>query len=137
VDKTLPSHMNWSYRVATTAASKLPLNWQEQGTLMAQQVAHLVTLYNIAPQLVINTVETGLHVVPSGGEKTWERKGSKHVKVLGQEDKRQVTVVVSSDLQVDHYRCKSLLLVRHNVHFHHQARDAKNALMLDFITHVL
>jgi hypothetical protein len=37
-----------------------------------------------------------MHLVPTGGSKTWEKKGSKHVSVHGKEDKRQVTVVVSS-----------------------------------------
>jgi hypothetical protein len=46
----------------------------------------------------VNNYLTGIHLVPNGGEKTWEPKGSKHVQVLGFEDKRQVTMVVSSKI---------------------------------------
>lgn len=38
----------------------------------------------------------GIHLVPMGRECTWEKKGSKDIKVTGMEDKRQVTCCVSS-----------------------------------------
>jgi hypothetical protein len=38
------------------------------------------------------------HLIPNGGEKTCESKGTKHVQVLSLEDKRQVTMVVSSNV---------------------------------------
>ena len=36
--------------------------------------------------------------MPIGGSRTWETKGAKHVKVHGAEDKRKITVTVSSAL---------------------------------------
>jgi hypothetical protein len=88
--------LNWSYRASTTAAGKLPKDWEDQGKRMAQRVAYLSKLHDIPPSLVVNTDQTGMHLVPTGGSRTWEKKGSKHVSVHGKEDKRQVTVVVSS-----------------------------------------
>jgi hypothetical protein len=63
---------------------------------MAQHVAYLVKCYNIPFELVINTDQTGLHLMPKWGTKTWEEKGTKSVAIIGQGDKRQVTVAVSS-----------------------------------------
>jgi hypothetical protein len=92
------NELNWSFRKATTAASKLPKDWELQGLRMTQRIAYLVKCYNVPCELVVNTDQTGIHLVPTGGTKTWEEKGSKHVAVIGIEDKRQVTVAVSSSL---------------------------------------
>jgi hypothetical protein len=88
--------LHWSYRVATTAAQKLPLDWEAQGLKMSQRIAYLVKSYSIPDSMVINTDQTGIHLIPTGGAHTWDEKGTKHVKVHGMEDKRQVTVTVSS-----------------------------------------
>ena len=90
------SKLNWSYRASTTAAGKLPKDFEEQGRVMAQRCAYLVKVHNIPMELVVNSDQTGIHLVPTGGSRTWETKGSKHVKVHGAEDKRQITVAVSS-----------------------------------------
>ena len=63
---------------------------------MAQRTSYLVKAHSIAPELVINTDQTRIHLVPAGGARTWAEKGSKHVQILGMEDKRQITVSVSS-----------------------------------------
>lgn len=94
-------NLNWSYRAATGAAKKLPSDWEEQGLQMAQRVAYLVKAHSIPPQLVVNTDQTGIHLVPTGGAHTWAQKGSKHVLVHGVEDKRQITVSVSSSAAGD------------------------------------
>jgi hypothetical protein len=88
--------MNWSYRAATTAAGKLPLDYEVQGKKMAKKCAYLVKIHNIPEELVVNMDQTGVHLVPTGGARIWEEKNSKHVKVQGIEYKRQITVVVSS-----------------------------------------
>lgn len=54
---------------------------------MAQWVAYLVKLYNTPPELVVNTDQIRVHVVPSGEEKTWETKGTKHITLISMEDK--------------------------------------------------
>ena len=60
-------------------------------------IAYLVKVYDILLYLVINSDQTGIHLVPSAGGRTWDVKGVKDVKILGLEDKRQITCVVSSN----------------------------------------
>jgi hypothetical protein len=90
------TNLGWSFRKATGAARKLPNNWEQLGLLMAQRTAYLVKAYSIPPSMLVNTDQTGIHMVPSGGARTWAEKGSKHVLVHGMEDKRQITCSVSS-----------------------------------------
>ncbi len=71
----------------------MPTNWQEQGQNMAYRIIYLVKLYPIIPCLVVNSEQFGIHLVSTIGERTWESKG---IQVLRVEDKRQVTMVVSS-----------------------------------------
>jgi hypothetical protein len=97
----IKSELNWSYRASTTAAGKLPKDYEEQGKKMAQRCAYLVKMYNIPPELVVNTDQTGIHLVPTGGAKTWETKGSRHVLVHGVDDKRQFTQLLQ--LQVEKF----------------------------------
>jgi hypothetical protein len=40
--------------------------------------------------------QTRIHIVPIGGARTWETKGSQHVKVYGMEYQHQVTMAISS-----------------------------------------
>jgi hypothetical protein len=90
------TNLNWSFRKSTGSARKLPKDWEEQGLLMAQRAAYLVKAHSIPPELMVNTDQTGIHLIPIGGTRTWAEKGSKHVLVHGQDDKRQITVSVSS-----------------------------------------
>lgn len=52
-------------------------------------------MYDIPPSLVVDIDQIGIYLVSVGG-KTWKRRGTKHVKILGIEDKRQITMVVCS-----------------------------------------
>jgi hypothetical protein len=63
---------------------------------MAHRVAYLVKAYNIPTCLVINTDQTGIHLVSIKGDRTWETKGAEHIQVLGIENKKQITASVSS-----------------------------------------
>jgi hypothetical protein len=66
---------------------------------MVHRVAYLVKAYNVLASLVIIKHESiGIHLVLTSGEKTWEKKGSKYIHVLGVEDKRQITIVVHVQL---------------------------------------
>jgi hypothetical protein len=53
-------------------------------------------MYNIPPCSIVNIDQIGVHLVPIGGDRTWERKRTKHIQVLRIEDKRQITTFVSS-----------------------------------------
>jgi hypothetical protein len=63
---------------------------------MAQRCAYLVSVHNIPSELIVNIDQTGIHLVPTCGSRTWETKGAKHIRIQGQDDKRKITVVVSS-----------------------------------------
>ncbi len=88
-------HLNWLYWATTRATRKLPSTCEVEGTSMAHQVVYLVKMYNIPPCLVVDTNQTRVHLVPTRGDQTWGKKGSKHVQVLGIEDKRKIAIVVS------------------------------------------
>ena len=64
---------------------------------MAYTVAYLVRTYSIPSQLLVNSNQTWIHLVPNVEERTWEPKGEKHVQVLSIEDKHQITMVVTSN----------------------------------------
>ncbi len=61
---------------------------------MAYQVTYLVNVYNIIPGLVVNNDQTCVHFIPITTYWTWESKGSKHIQVLGVENKRLIIMVV-------------------------------------------
>ncbi len=63
---------------------------------MAYWVVYLVKAYNIPLAPVINNNQTCVHIIPITRERSWESKGSKHIQVLGVEDERQITMVISS-----------------------------------------
>jgi hypothetical protein len=85
----MKAKLGWYFRIIITIATKLPLDWEEQGTKMAHRVAYLVKTYNVPSSLVINTNQIGIHILPTGMERTWKKKGSKDIHVLGVEDKKQ------------------------------------------------
>jgi hypothetical protein len=89
-------NLDWSYRKVTGTARKLPKDWEEQGLKMAYRAAYLIKAYSIPEELFVNTDQTGIHLVPTGGSYTWEKKGSKYILIHGADDKRQITVSVSS-----------------------------------------
>jgi hypothetical protein len=60
-----------------------------------------VKAYSIPPTLVVNSNQTEIHLVRNGGERTLEPKGPKHVQMLGLEDKKQITMIVSSSVARD------------------------------------
>ena len=89
-------YSNWTIRICTTAASKLPLDWMEQGLNIIYMVAYIAKVYGIPSSLVVNSDQTGIHLVRAAGGKTWDAKGTKDVRILGMENKRQITCVMSS-----------------------------------------
>ncbi len=87
--------MNWNFKVGNTTASKMPMDWMEQGKFMVYRVAYCAKTYNIPPCLFVNIDQIGMHVVLIAREKTCESKGTKHIQMLGVENKRQVVTVAS------------------------------------------
>jgi hypothetical protein len=63
----MKQYMCWTYHVATTITSKLPLDWFAQRCTMTYKVIYLVKTYSIRPTLVVNSNPTKVHFVPNGG----------------------------------------------------------------------
>jgi hypothetical protein len=62
---------------------------------MAYHVTYIAKAYNIPPSLLVNSDQTNVHLVPTTREHTWESRVP-NTYAFGIEDKRQVTMVVSS-----------------------------------------
>jgi hypothetical protein len=92
--------MGWSWRVRTTAASKLPMDWRQQGIDMAKRIAFNMQAYKVHPSLVINMDQTGVLLAPADN-RTYESRGAKEIKVIGADDKRQITACIASSLNGD------------------------------------
>jgi len=94
------SKLKWRWRARTTAASKLPHDWEAQGVLMAQRIAAHMEMYDVHPSLVINMDQTGVNLVPAAAW-TYESEGRADIGTLGAEDKRQITACLASSLHGD------------------------------------
>ena len=79
----IKTELNWNYRAATTAARKVPDDFELQKLTMAQMCAYLIKVHNILEYLVVNNDQTDIHLVPTGGARTWDTKGIKQVNVHG------------------------------------------------------
>lgn len=87
--------LNYVFRKATGAAQKLPLDWQTQKEDFVRRVTavYMVECEDLA--FVVNLDHTGVRLIPAGNY-TYDVCGKKDIKVVGMEDKRQVTVLVGS-----------------------------------------
>ena len=55
------------------------------------RLGYLVSIHKIPTACVVNFDQTGIHLVPTGGGRTFAEKGAKAVTLIGQDDKRQIT----------------------------------------------
>lgn len=67
-------NLNLAMRKPTTAAQKLPPNWEEQAELFSLRLSYLVMRYNLDPAQVVNSDQTGVHLVPTGSGATRAEK---------------------------------------------------------------
>ncbi len=63
--KFLNRYLGWTWRRATTVASKLLKNWEQQGDEMPFRVTALCKTEGIPPELVCNSDQTVVHLRPS------------------------------------------------------------------------
>jgi len=116
--------LQWRWRARTTAAGKLPHDWEEQGVLMAKRIAAKMQMHKVRhtqlqlalyccaaahsrasfcsclqvhPSLIVNMDQTGQNLVPAAAW-TYEIAGAAAVGVVGAEDKRQITACIASSL---------------------------------------
>ena len=86
--------MKWSERAGTRAAHKLPNDWEDQCRRAFLRIAYTIKEHDIPPSLFVNTDQTQLVYAP-GTKLTWAETGAKQVSVVGLDEKRAVTLVVS------------------------------------------
>ena len=54
---------------------------------MDQRCPYFVSVYNTPSELVVNTNQTMIYLVPTRGSRTLETKGAKHIWIYGHVDK--------------------------------------------------
>jgi hypothetical protein len=64
----LKNFCKMSYKRVTTTARKVPEDWETQGTNTAYRIAHLCRIYGTPAELVVNSDQTGIFLVPNAGE---------------------------------------------------------------------
>lgn len=92
--KWLHDRLRWSQRCATREANKLPDDWEALCLKAFLCIAHAIKEYDIPSELIVNTDQTQLVYAP-GSKLTWSKTGSKQVSVIGLNEKRALTLVVS------------------------------------------
>lgn len=86
--------MKWSERKATRAAHKLPDNWEDLCEKSLLRIAQDIKEEDIPAALYVNTDQTQA-VYAQGSNLTWTQTGSAQVSVVGEDEKRAFTAVVS------------------------------------------
>ena len=94
VRKFLHGLLSWSLRKATQAAQKLPKDWEDQCERSFFRKAYAIKEEDIHAKLYINSDQTQLVYAP-GNRMTWAQTGSKQVAVVGMDEKRAFTLLVS------------------------------------------
>jgi hypothetical protein len=94
VRKFLHGLLSWSLRKATQAAQKLPKDWEDQCEQSFFRKAYAIKEEDIPAELYVNSDQTQLVYAP-GNRMTWAPTGSKQVAVVGMDEKRAFTLLVS------------------------------------------
>lgn len=94
----LKTELDWSYRVATNAAKKVSDDWERLRTDAILRISRVMEDFRVPPALVMNGDQTGVNLFPSSENKTYAKKGSKQVPILGKNDKRHITLMVTSSM---------------------------------------
>ena len=81
-------------RKATKAAKKLPEDFEQVKAAFLQNISAVVKEHKIPDELIINLDETPLRFVPVD-KYTMEKIGAKQVPLVGKEDKREITALLS------------------------------------------
>jgi hypothetical protein len=86
--------MLWSEQRATRAAHKLPEDWESLCLRALLCIAYGIKEEDIPAELFINSDQTQV-IYAQGSKLTWTKTGSRQVTVIGEDEKRVFTVVVS------------------------------------------
>jgi hypothetical protein len=94
VRKWMKGQLNWSERKATRAAQKIPENWEDQCERSFLRKAYSIKEYDIPSALYVNSDQTQVVYAP-GDKMTYAPIGAKQVSLVGGDEKRAFTVMVS------------------------------------------
>jgi hypothetical protein len=94
VHKFLHAQLSWSLRKATQAAQKCPKDWEDQCERSFFRKAYKIKEEDIPAVLYVNSDQTQIIYAP-GNRMTWTETGSKQVAVIGVDEKRAFTLMVS------------------------------------------
>ncbi|THU92847.1 hypothetical protein K435DRAFT_671417 [Dendrothele bispora CBS 962.96] len=86
--------LQWSRRKGTRVAQTKPNDWEDQCKRSVFRKAYLIKEYDILPALYVNSNQTQVLYAP-GDKMTWDEQGSKQVDLVGGEEKRAFTAMVS------------------------------------------
>jgi hypothetical protein len=86
--------LHWSQRKATQAAQKRPQDWEDQCERSVFRKVYIIKEEDIPAFLWVNSDQTQCVYAP-GDKMTWAEMGSKQVPLIGGEEKRAFTVMVS------------------------------------------
>ena len=93
--------MEYVMQKATTSKSKYNLtDFKQVKKQFLKEVADIVVMEEIPPELVLNWDQTGLNVVPASVW-TMDKQGKRRVEMIGLKDKRQITAVFCATIQGD------------------------------------
>ena len=97
----LLGRMGYVQRKATTSKSKYTAqNFSEVKQTFLNDLNAIITMEEIPPELVLNWDQTGVKYVPVNSW-TMDKRGSKRVKLVGLQDKRQITAVLCGSVVGD------------------------------------
>ena len=94
VRKFLRCVMSWSLRQGTKAAQKLPNDWEDKCERSFFRKAYVIKEHDIPIELHINSDQTQVVYAP-GNRMTWSPIGAKQVAIVGVDEKRAFTLMVS------------------------------------------
>lgn len=92
--KFLHQLLSWSIRKATQAAQKLPKDWEDQCERSVFRKVYVIKEEDIPIELYVNSDQTQIVYAP-GNRMTWAETGAKQVAVVGMDEKRAFTLLVS------------------------------------------
>lgn len=90
----LHEQLAWSERRGTRAAQKIPADWEDQCNRARLRLAHCIKEWDVPSELILNTDQTQ-GVFTQGTKLTWAPKGTSQVAIVGSEEKRAFTAVVT------------------------------------------
>ena len=95
--RSLLRRLNFTKRKSTKGVKTIASDFENIKSEYLQRIDTAVSENHIPSNLIINWDQTGLNMVPAS-KWTMTEKGSKQVRVLGSDDKRQITALLAATL---------------------------------------